>query len=326
MKKRYLGTARLEVSALGLGCMGMSGYYGQYYDTESITTIQKALDLGITFFDTADLYGRGANEQLVGNALKGRRNQVVIATKFGNEWDKDGKTIGVNGRPEYVKRACEASLKRLGIDHIDLYYQHRVDPTTPIEETVGAMAELVKQGKVRHIGLSEASAKTIRRANAVHPITALQTEYSLWTRHVEAEILPTCRELGIGFVAYSPLGRGFLTGRFQHSEDLAPDDWRRSNPRFQQDYFEKNRAAVSVIEEIAKKEDCKASQVALAWLLAQGDDIVPIPGTKHSKHLEENILAMNVKLTEEEMRRLEKIAISVIGDRYDKAGMRRLSL
>ncbi len=326
MEKRYLGTARLEVSALGLGCMGMSGFYGQYDDTESIATIQKALDLGITFFDTADMYGRGTNEELVGNALKGRHSKVVIATKFGNEWDKDGNTIGVNGRPEYVRRACETSLKRLGVDYIDLYYQHRVDPATPIEETVGAMAELVKQGKVRHIGLSEASVNTIRRANAVHPIAALQTEYSLWTRHVEVEILPTCRELGIGFVPYSPLGRGFLSGRFKHFEDLAPDDWRRSNPRFQEDYFEKNRAAVKIIEEIAKDEGCKASQVALAWLLAKGDDIVAIPGTKHRHYLQENVLATDVKLTTKEMHRLEKIAANVAGERYPKMAMRGLSL
>ena len=306
--------------------MGMSVSYGQHDDIESIATIQKALDLGITFFDTADMYGRGTNEELVANVLRGRRNEVVIATKFGNEWDKDGNVIGVNGRPEYVKKACDASLKRLGVDYIDLYYQHRVDPATPIEETVGAIAELVKQGKVRHIGLSEASAHTIRHANAVYPITALQTEYSLWTRHVEAEILPTCRELGIGFVPYSPLGRGFLAGRFKRFGDLASDDWRRSNPRFQQDHFEKNRAAVRVIQEIAKEKGCKASQVALAWLLAKGDDIVPIPGTQRRQYLLENVLAIDVNLTTEETHRLNKIASNVVGDRYPKMAMRGLSL
>jgi len=282
MKKRYLGKGRLEVSALGLGCMGMSEFYGPADEAESIATIRRALDLGVDFFDTSDLYGAGANEELLGRALKGRRNEAVVATKFGII-----RAGGVNGRPQYVKQACEASLKRLGMDHIDLYFLHRVDPETPTEDTVGAMAQLVREGKARCIGLSEASPKTILRANSVHPITALQTEYSLWTRDLEADILPTCRELGIGLVAYSPLGRGFLTGQIRRVEDLAPKDWRRNVPRFQGENFHRNLEAVKVLEQIAKEKGRTPSQLALAWVLAQGDDIVPIPGTKRRKYLQE---------------------------------------
>ncbi len=299
-----LGTQGLRVSALGLGCMGMSDFYAGRDDEESMRTIHRALDLGITFMDTADMYGPFTNEELVGKALQGHREQVVLATKFGNQRSRDGKFLRINGTPEYVREAIEGSLTRLGVETIDLYYLHRVDPTVPIEETVGAMAELVKEGKVRYLGLSEAAPNTIRRAHQIHPISALQTEYSLWSRDPEEEILPTVRELGIGFVAYSPLGRGFLTGRFKRIEDLPNDDYRRHHPRFEGENFQKNLDVVKIIEDMARDKASTPAQLALAWVLAQGQDIVPIPGTKRRVYLEENVKAVDVHLTDAELKRI----------------------
>jgi len=328
MEQRRLGRQGLTVSAVGLGCMGMSEFYGKADEAESIATLHRAIELGVTFLDTADMYGPFVNEELVGRAIRGKRDRVVLATKFGNERGADGSFVGINGKPDYVRRACDASLKRLGVDVIDLYYQHRVDTTVPIEETVGAMAGLVKAGKVRHLGLSEAAPATIRRAHAVHPISALQTEYSLWSRDSEDEVLPTVRALGIGFVAYSPLGRGFLTGRFERLEDLPEGDFRRGSPRFQGENFRKNLELVERIREIARERGVKPSQLALAWVLAQGKDLVPIPGTTTRGHLEENAAAAAIALAPEELRRIDAVAPkgAAAGERYPAAGMARVNV
>ena len=323
--RRQLGRSGVSVSAIGLGCMGMSDFYGAADETTSIETMHRAIDLGVDFFDTADIYGPFTNEELVGRAIRDRRDRVVLATKFGNVRTADGKFVGINGRPEYVRQACDASLGRLGVNEIDLYYQHRVDSETPIEETVGAMAGLVKAGKVRHLGLSEAAPATIRRAHAVHPIAALQTEYSLWSRDPEGELLDTCRELGIAFVAYSPLGRGFLTGRYRSIDDLAADDWRRANPRFQGDNFQKNLDLVGKVEQLAKAKGSTPAQLALAWLLSRGEDVIPIPGSTRIERVTENAGATKVKLSADDIRSLDALAPTVAGERYAEGGMRAVN-
>ncbi len=327
LPSRTLGRNGPVVSALGLGCMGMSAFYGGRDEGESLRTLARAVELGVTFFDTADVYGHGGNETLVGRALKPHRDHVLIATKFANTWNAAGERTGISGEPSYVQSACEASLTRLGLDVIDLYYQHRVDPRTPIEDTVGAMARLVEQGKVRHLGLSEAAPATIRRAHATHPIAALQSEYSLWSRDPEGTVLPTLRELGIALIPYSPLGRGMLTGALAAPDALDPDDWRRSSPRFQADAFSQNLTLVENIRQLAVKKGCTPAQLALAWVLAQGDDIIPIPGTKKVRYLEENLAAAEVKLSPNELREIDQAmpAGLVAGDRYTPEGMRALN-
>ena len=327
METRELGKSGLFVSALGLGCMGMSDFYGDGDEVELIATIHRAIELGMTFLDTADIYGMGRNEELVGKTIKDRRDKVILATKFGNVRRADGTFVGVNGKPDYVRSACEASLRRLQVDMIDLYYQHRVDANTPIEDTVGAMAGLIEAGKVRFLGLSEAASDTIRRAQKVNPIAALQTEYSLWSRDPEGELLDTVRELGIGFVAYSPLGRGFLTAKITSLDDLADNDWRRSMPRFEQENFGRNLELVERIKALAARKGCSTAQLALAWVLAQGDDIVPIPGTKRRRYLEENIGALDVHLAPDELAEIDAIlpAGAAAGSRYSAPGMRTIS-
>jgi aryl-alcohol dehydrogenase-like predicted oxidoreductase len=328
MQSRRLGKSSLIVSEIGLGCMGMSEFYGATDQTESIATIHRAIDLGVTLLDTANVYGLGRNEELVGRAIAGRRNEIILATKFGILRDDDGRAVGVNGHPDYARESCEASLRRLRVPAIDLYYLHRVDPAIPIEETVGAMSRLVEQGKVRYLGLSEAGAGTLRRAHAAHPIAALQNEYSLWTRDPEDEILSVCRELGIGVVAYSPLGRGFLTGQIRRFEDFASDDYRRNSPRFQGEHFQKNLGLVERVKEIAREKNCTPGQLALAWVLAQGRDIVPIPGTKRRKYLEENLGASNVSLSPADLENIRKAMPreSIAGARYPEALMKRVAL